>query len=151
MKTRNRILLVGLLVLALGTFAWLTPRQSQPITVTGSLPAKDLAYIESAVHHEIWRGAFPDSSMKTFKQLPANVNLRLSMHIAKVAVWNEDTVTVIVLSSKRPLNEWFYNLKRTQSSWAVLNSHWVEGIGYTFKTNAFRSIKPSSATDAGLK
>ena len=120
MKRRTKIMLTCLLIVILGAFAWLIPRQSQPITVIGTLPAKDLANIESTVRHEIWRGTFPDSSMKTFKELPGNLNLRLSMRVVKVRVGNENAVAVTVRSSKKPLNVWCYVLKKTEAGWTII-------------------------------
>jgi len=89
----NRRLMAGFAVLLLGRAAlWRLPDALTKVVgsgprfrVVGTVPAPDLAEIQSLVRREIWRGVLPNFSWWSIKWLPARLLSREGLEKVKRA------------------------------------------------------------------
>jgi hypothetical protein len=83
---RKVVIIIALVLLGAGIAVFLLTRDSGlPVVVQGNLSAKDVAQIERAVRHELWREAFPNCSWATFKALPHEVKRVLKTRVTEVS------------------------------------------------------------------
>jgi hypothetical protein len=83
---KRKIIIVVLLVLLLGGAGvmFLSCDSGTPVRVYGELSAKDVDQIKSVVRRHLWRDAFPEFSMQTFKALPGAAKRIWTTHITTI-------------------------------------------------------------------
>jgi hypothetical protein len=86
MRKKKVIVIVVLALLGAGMAVFLLTRDSgPPVVVKGNFSVKDVAQIKSAVRKELWKKAFPNFSIKTFKALPHEVKHLLKTRVTQVS------------------------------------------------------------------
>jgi len=133
MKKRDRILLAMAIAVLLVVLAWQVLRDRSQVQVFGNLPPGELAQIQRVVRHEIWRGAFPDFSLRTVRRLPGAVKSRRGKRVVRVESWSAGRVRVTlgVTGQTNVLVPEQYTLRNRPKGWEIAPDFWDfdRGIG----------------------
>ena len=95
--------------------------------IVGSLPAGDIAEIKRVVSHEIWRGTMPNHSWQTLRNLPGNIQSRISNRILRIEAMPGSVVRTTVGTGKskptEDLRAAYYDifLRKDMKGWQVLH------------------------------